>query len=65
MGVKCVIIIGGVDTPTQAIALAKRPHTVVATPGRLVENLENTKGFIFRGLNLLVSLLDLYRFYAL
>ena len=29
----------------QAIALAKRPHIVVGTPGRVVDHLSNTKGF--------------------
>ncbi|CAE8625148.1 unnamed protein product [Polarella glacialis] len=38
-------IVGGLDMVTQAMALAKRPHVVVATPGRLVDHLENTKGF--------------------
>lgn len=39
---------------TQALALAKKPHIVVATPGRLVDHLENTKGFNFRSLQYLV-----------
>ena len=39
---------------TQAIALAKRPHIIVATPGRLVDHLENTKGFHLRAIKYLV-----------
>jgi|Transcript_13561 ATP-dependent RNA helicase DDX47/RRP3 len=39
---------------TQAIALAKRPHIVVGTPGRLVDHLKNTKGFSLRSLQCLV-----------
>jgi superfamily II DNA/RNA helicase len=27
----------------QAIALAKRPHVIVGTPGRVVDHLSNTK----------------------
>lgn len=45
IGVRSVAISGGVDTMAQAVALGKRPHVVVATPGRLVDHLENTKGF--------------------
>ena len=45
---------GGVDMITQAIALAKKPHIVIATPGRLVDHLENTKGFSLRTLRYLV-----------
>ena len=40
---------------TQSIALSKRPHIVVATPGRLMDHLENTKGFALRNLKYLVS----------
>jgi ATP-dependent RNA helicase DDX47/RRP3 len=39
---------------TQAIALAKKPHVVVGTPGRLVDHLQNTKGFSLRTLKFLV-----------
>ena len=48
------VIVGGVDIITQAMALAKKPHIVIATPGRLVDHLENTKGFSLRTLRYLV-----------
>jgi ATP-dependent RNA helicase DDX47/RRP3 len=54
IGVRCATIVGGMDMMSQSIALAKRPHIVVATPGRLQDHLENTKGFNFRGLKYLV-----------
>ncbi|KDN66786.1 putative DEAD/DEAH box helicase [Colletotrichum sublineola] len=38
----------------QAIALGKKPHVIVATPGRLVDHLEKTKGFSLRSLKYLV-----------
>jgi ATP-dependent RNA helicase DDX47/RRP3 len=47
-------IVGGVDKMTQAIALAKKPHVIVTTPGRLVDHLENTKGFSLRTVKFLV-----------
>lgn len=48
------VIVGGVDMMTQSLALAKKPHVVIATPGRLVDHLENTKGFSLRSLRYLV-----------
>lgn len=48
LGVRAIAISGGVDSMAQALALAKRPHVIVATPGRLVDHLENTKGFSLR-----------------
>ncbi|KIL68650.1 hypothetical protein M378DRAFT_8690 [Amanita muscaria Koide BX008] len=54
MGVRCTVIVGGVREVDQAVALAKRPHVVVATPGRLDWHLENTKGFSLRGIKFLV-----------
>ena len=54
IGVRCATIVGGMDMMTQSIALSKRPHVVVATPGRLQDHLENTKGFSLRTLRYLV-----------
>lgn len=54
IGVRCATIVGGMDMMTQSIALSKRPHVIVATPGRLQDHLENTKGFSLRGLRYLV-----------
>lgn len=54
IGVKCVVVVGGVDMMAQAIALAKRPHILVGTPGRLLDHLSNTKGFNLRTLKYLV-----------
>lgn len=54
IGVRCAVIVGGMDMMAQAIELGKRPHIVVATPGRLIDHLENTKGFSLRTLRYLV-----------
>lgn len=50
----CACIVGGIDMMTQSIVLAKKPHVIVATPGRLVDHLQNTKGFNLRTLKYLV-----------
>ncbi|XP_057973036.1 DEAD-box ATP-dependent RNA helicase 10 [Malania oleifera] len=54
IGLKCAVVVGGVDHVQQAIALAKRPHIVVGTPGRLLDHLSNTKGFSLNALKYLV-----------
>ena len=54
MGVRCAVIVGGMDLMSQKVALAKKPHIVVATPGRLNDHLENTKGFSLRTVKFLV-----------
>ena len=54
IGVKCAVIVGGMDMMTQSIALAKKPHVIIATPGRLVDHLENTKGFTLKTIRYLV-----------
>lgn len=55
IGLKTTVIVGGMEMTQQAIALSKRPHVIVATPGRLMDHLENTKGFSLRNLKYLVS----------
>lgn len=54
INVRCAVVVGGMDMVPQAISLAKKPHIVVATPGRLLDHLENTKGFSLRQLKYLV-----------
>lgn len=54
ISVRSAVIVGGMDMVPQAIALGKKPHIVVATPGRLLDHLENTKGFSLRNLKYLV-----------
>ncbi|KAL8702342.1 MAG: hypothetical protein Q9224_000044 [Gallowayella concinna] len=54
INVRSCVIVGGMDMVSQAIALGKKPHVVVATPGRLLDHLENTKGFSLRSLKYLV-----------
>ncbi|KAK4053321.1 ribosomal RNA processing protein [Microbotryomycetes sp. JL221] len=54
IGVRVATIVGGMDTMSQQLALAKKPHVIVATPGRLQDHLENTKGFSLRSLKYLV-----------
>ena len=37
INVKCATLVGGMDMVPQAISLSKKPHIVVATPGRLLD----------------------------
>ena len=43
ISVKCSVLVGGIDMMAQAVSLAKRPHIIVGTPGRVVDHLSNTK----------------------
>uniref|UniRef100_A0AC34QUR2 RNA helicase n=1 Tax=Panagrolaimus sp. JU765 TaxID=591449 RepID=A0AC34QUR2_9BILA len=54
IGLLVAVIVGGVDKAAQTLALARRPHIIIATPGRLVDHLEETKGFNLRSLKFLV-----------
>ncbi|EKM60873.1 uncharacterized protein PHACADRAFT_110678 [Phanerochaete carnosa HHB-10118-sp] len=48
------IVMGGANRRAEADKLQKGVNLVVATPGRLLDHLENTKGFVFRNLKCLV-----------
>lgn len=52
--IKSAVLVGGMDMMTQTVALAKKPHIIIATPGRLVDHLEKTKGFNLTALKYLV-----------
>lgn len=54
MGVRCAVIIGGENVMQQSLMLSRKPHVIVATPGRLLDHLEKTKGFNLRNLKYLV-----------
>lgn len=54
MGATSVCVTGGVDRASQAIALARHVHVIVATPGRLLDHLKDTKGFHLRTVRYLV-----------
>ena len=41
LGLRTAVLIGGAAMGPQVHALAKRPHVIVATPGRLIDHLEH------------------------
>ena len=40
------VVVGGMDMMTQALELQRRPHIIVATPGRLVDHMESSSGAV-------------------
>ncbi|KAK2394666.1 DEAD-box ATP-dependent RNA helicase [Trifolium repens] len=54
IGVKCAVLVGGTDIVQQSIEIAKRPHIIVGTPGRVLDHLKQTKGFSLGRLKFLV-----------
>ena len=43
ISIRTSTLVGGIDIMAQAISLAKRPHVIVGTPGRVTDHLTNTK----------------------
>ncbi|KNC52766.1 DEAD box ATP-dependent RNA helicase [Thecamonas trahens ATCC 50062] len=54
VGLKVALVVGGTDMPEQARTLARKPHVLVATPGRLLDHLQQTRGFSLSKLKFLV-----------
>ncbi|KAF7403710.1 hypothetical protein HZH68_006504 [Vespula germanica] len=50
---KCVVV-GGMDMMVQGLELAKKPHVVVATPGRLADHIESCNTFSLEKIKFLV-----------
>ncbi|KAJ2665155.1 ATP-dependent RNA helicase [Coemansia sp. RSA 1200] len=48
------IVIGGANRKAEADKLIKGVNLLIATPGRLLDHLQNTKGFIFKNVKTLV-----------
>lgn len=48
------IVIGGANRRSEADKLVKGVNLLIATPGRLLDHLQNTKGFVFKNLKALV-----------
>lgn len=48
--INCLLVTGGADMRTQALELARRPHIVIATPGRLADHIQSSGEDTFRGL---------------
>ncbi|MCJ1332640.1 ATP-dependent RNA helicase [Thelotrema lepadinum] len=48
------IVMGGANRRAEAEKLAKGVNIVIATPGRLLDHLQNTQGFVYKNLKALV-----------
>lgn len=44
LNIRTAVIVGGMDMMAQALELGRRPHVVIATPGRLVDHLRSSSG---------------------
>merc|ERR1719318_13770 len=54
MGLRDVVVTGGRDTIKQSQDLDRRPHVVIATPGRLADHIENNSTFSLAKVRFLV-----------
>jgi ATP-dependent RNA helicase DDX18/HAS1 len=42
------LVMGGANRRSEAERLVKGVNVVIATPGRLLDHMQNTKGFVFK-----------------
>ncbi|CAO2612597.1 Probable ATP-dependent RNA helicase DDX49 [Lemmus lemmus] len=54
LGLKDCIIVGGMDMVAQALELSRKPHVVIATPGRLADHLRSSSTFNMKKIRFLV-----------
>nr|XP_048283223.1 probable ATP-dependent RNA helicase DDX49 isoform X2 [Myodes glareolus] len=54
LGLKDCIIVGGMDMVAQALELSRKPHVVIATPGRLADHLRSSSTFTMKKIRFLV-----------
>merc|ERR1712232_191642 len=50
MSKSCAVVVGGMNRRPEAEKLAKGVNILVATPGRLLDHMQNTKGFVYHNL---------------
>lgn len=48
------IVMGGANRRAEAEKLAKGVNLIIATPGRLLDHLQNTQGFIYKNIKALI-----------
>jgi len=54
LGLRDCVVVGGRDTVLQSLDLEKRPHVVIATPGRLADHVRNNSTFSLSKIKYLV-----------
>lgn len=53
-GLRTAVLVGGIEMSRQQIELAKKPHVIIGTPGRILDHFTNTRGFSLQHLKFLV-----------
>ncbi|XP_069783893.1 probable ATP-dependent RNA helicase DDX49 [Narcine bancroftii] len=54
LSLKDCIVVGGMSMVAQAVELAKKPHVVIATPGRLADHIRSSNTFSLKKIKFLV-----------
>ncbi|XP_078412328.1 putative ATP-dependent RNA helicase DDX49 [Cetorhinus maximus] len=54
LGLRDCVVVGGMDMVTQALELSRKPHIVIATPGRLADHIRSNNTFSLKKIKFLV-----------